>query len=44
MEATTDISVPVSFTGNAIAEIKRLMGEDGFDTTKLLGGCKRRRL
>jgi len=45
MEATTDISVPVSFTGSAIAEIKRLMSDDGFDTTKLLrvgvkgGGC-----
>lgn len=45
MEATTDITVPVSFTGNAIAEIKRLMSEEGFDTTKVLrvgvkgGGC-----
>jgi len=45
MEATTDISVPVSFTSNAIVEIKRLMNEEGFDTAKVLrvgvkgGGC-----
>lgn len=43
IETTT--SAPVSFTANAIAEIKRLIGEDGFDTTKSLrvgvkgGGC-----
>ena len=41
----TTISAPVSFTANAIAEIKRLMNEDGFDNTKTLrigvkgGGC-----
>lgn len=41
----TSIAIPVSFTTNAIAEIKRLMNADGFDTTQLLrvgvkgGGC-----
>ncbi len=45
MQATLDIAVPVSFTSSAIAEIKRLMSVDGFDTTQLLrvgvkgGGC-----
>ena len=28
----TTLSAPVSFTANAIAEIKRLMNEEGFDT------------
>ena len=43
MEMT--ISAPVSFTSEAVKEIKRLMGEEGFDNTKLLrvgvkgGGC-----
>ena len=43
METTT--SVPVSFTHSAIAEIKRLMNEAGFDTNNCLrvgvkgGGC-----
>ncbi|MGZ5190025.1 MAG: HesB/IscA family protein [Flavisolibacter sp.] len=43
MEMT--ISSPVSFTADAINEIRRLMGEEGFDSTKLLrvgvkgGGC-----
>ena len=43
MEMT--ISAPVSFTSNAISEIKRLMAEEGFDSTKSLrvgvkgGGC-----
>ncbi len=38
-------TAPVSFTENAIKEIKRLMQEDGFDTTQKLrvgvkgGGC-----
>lgn len=41
----TTISAPVSFTPGAIAEIKRLMSEDGFDQEKFLrvgvkgGGC-----
>jgi iron-sulfur cluster assembly protein len=41
----TTISAPVSFTANAIEEIRRLMSEDGFDTSKFLrvgvkgGGC-----
>jgi iron-sulfur cluster assembly accessory protein len=41
----TTISAPVSFTANAIAEIKRLTNEEGFDTSKSLrvgvkgGGC-----
>jgi iron-sulfur cluster assembly protein len=41
----TTISAPVSFTPNAISEIKRLMTEEGFDTAKSLrigvkgGGC-----
>ena len=45
MEATMEIAVPVSFTDGAIAEIKRLMQVEGFDTTQLLrvgvkgGGC-----
>lgn len=44
MEATI-IAAPVSFTESAIVEIKRLMQEDGFDTTQKLrvgvkgGGC-----
>ena len=43
MEMT--ISAPVSFTSNAISEIKRLMAEEGFDSSKSLrvgvkgGGC-----
>ncbi len=43
MEAT--ITTPVTFTENAIIEIKRLMKEPGFDTSQLLrigvkgGGC-----
>jgi iron-sulfur cluster assembly accessory protein len=43
MEITT--TFPVTFTKNAIAEIKRLMNEDGFDSTQYLrvgvkgGGC-----
>jgi iron-sulfur cluster assembly accessory protein len=43
METTQQI--PVSFTEGAIAEIRRLMGEEGFDTSKKLrvgvkgGGC-----
>jgi len=42
---TTISAAPVSFTSGAIAEIKRLMNEDGFDTQKYLrvgvkgGGC-----
>ncbi len=38
-------TAPVSFTASAIEEIKRLMAEDGFDTTQHLrvgvkgGGC-----
>lgn len=41
----TLISSPINFTATAIAEIKRLMCEDEFDTTKILrvgvkgGGC-----
>ena len=41
----TTIGAPVSFTANAINEIKRLMNEEGFDNTKSLrvgvkgGGC-----
>jgi iron-sulfur cluster assembly protein len=41
----TTISAPVSFTDNAIGEIKRLMAEEGFDASKSLrvgvkgGGC-----
>ena len=41
----TTIGAPVSFTANAINEIKRLMNEEGFDNTKALrvgvkgGGC-----
>jgi iron-sulfur cluster assembly accessory protein len=41
----TTISAPVTFTENAISEIKRLISEDGFDNSKLLrvgvkgGGC-----
>jgi iron-sulfur cluster assembly accessory protein len=41
----TTISAPVRFTGNAVAEIKRLINEDGFDQQKSLrvgvkgGGC-----
>lgn len=43
METIT--SAPVNFTTNAISEIKRLMAEEGFDSTKWLrvgvkgGGC-----
>jgi iron-sulfur cluster assembly accessory protein len=43
MEAT--ITSPLSFTMGAITEIKRLMGEEGFDAAKMLrvgvkgGGC-----
>ena len=43
METTQQI--PVSFTESAIAEIKRLMGEESFDSSKKLrigvkgGGC-----
>ena len=43
MEMT--IGAPVSFTANAINEIRRLMNEEGFDNTKALrvgvkgGGC-----
>lgn len=43
MKAT--ITAPVSFTQTAIAELKRLMTEDGFDKSQLLrvgvkgGGC-----
>jgi len=45
MEATLNITVPVTFTNSASAEIKRLMNEPGFDSTQLLrvgvkgGGC-----
>jgi iron-sulfur cluster assembly protein len=41
----TTISAPVSFTSNAINEVKRLIGEEGFDQQKYLrvgvkgGGC-----
>jgi iron-sulfur cluster assembly accessory protein len=41
----TTLSAPVSFTANAIAEIRRLMNEEGFDNSKALrvgvkgGGC-----
>ncbi len=41
----TTISAPVSFTVNAISEIRRLMDEEGFDKSKSLrvgvkgGGC-----
>ena len=41
----TVISAPVQFTENAISEIKRLMGEEGFDQSSFLrvgvkgGGC-----
>jgi iron-sulfur cluster assembly protein len=41
----TDMVAPVTFTVHAIAEIKRLMNEDSFDSTKKLrigvkgGGC-----
>jgi iron-sulfur cluster assembly protein len=43
MEMT--VEAPVSFTTNAISEIKRLMNEEGFDNSKALrvgvkgGGC-----
>jgi iron-sulfur cluster assembly accessory protein len=43
MEAT--ITAPVTFTTSAVAELKRLMNEDGFDKTNVLrvgvkgGGC-----
>ena len=45
METMTATSTPVSLTEGAIGEIKRLMGEEGFDTTQRLrvgvkgGGC-----
>lgn len=41
----TLIAPPVQFTPQAVAEVKRLMNEDGFDTTQKLrvgvkgGGC-----
>jgi iron-sulfur cluster assembly protein len=41
----TEITLPVRFTNQATGEIKRLMGEAGFDTSKYLrvgvkgGGC-----
>ena len=41
----TAVTAPVNFTPEAIAEIKRLMNEDGFDKSQLLrvgvkgGGC-----
>ena len=44
MEAAT-INAPVTLTPNAVAEVKRLMGEEGFDANKVLrigvkgGGC-----
>jgi iron-sulfur cluster assembly accessory protein len=40
-----NIEAPVSFTGNAVNEINRLMGEESFDKSKFLrvgvkgGGC-----
>jgi iron-sulfur cluster assembly accessory protein len=43
METTT--TAPVTLTSSAVTEIKRLMGEEGFDKTKILrigvkgGGC-----
>src|SRR3954464_5073727 len=42
---TATINAPVTLTVNAVAEVKRLMGEEGFDTNKFLrigvkgGGC-----
>jgi len=45
MQDTIAIAIPVSFTANAITEIKRLMNEPDFDTTQVLrvgvkgGGC-----
>ena len=45
MEATIATDAPVKLSGNAIAEVKRLMNEPGFDTTQYLrigvkgGGC-----
>ena len=41
----TTIAAPVSFTQGAVDEVKRLMGEEGFDKSKYLrvgvkgGGC-----
>jgi iron-sulfur cluster assembly protein len=41
----TTVSLPVSFTDSAVAEVKRLMAEEGFDTSQYLrvgvkgGGC-----
>lgn len=41
----TTISAPVTFTASAVNELKRLMGEDGFDKNNVLrvgvkgGGC-----
>jgi iron-sulfur cluster assembly accessory protein len=45
MEVALNISVPVSFTSSAVAEIKRLMNAEGFDASQVLrvgvkgGGC-----
>lgn len=45
METMIEIPVPVTFTSNAITEIKRLMTADGFDNAQVLrvgvkgGGC-----
>lgn len=45
MEATISVNTPVSLTAGAVAEIKRLMAEPGFDATQRLrvgvkgGGC-----
>jgi iron-sulfur cluster assembly accessory protein len=42
---TTTTSIPVTLTEGALAEIRRLMAQDGFDTTQVLrvgvkgGGC-----
>lgn len=42
---TATINAPVTLTHNAVAEVKRLMQEEGFDATKALrigvkgGGC-----
>ena len=45
MDTTIATTAPVSFTVNAVAEIKNLMNAEGFDTTQVLrvgvkgGGC-----
>jgi len=45
MEATISVNTPVSLTAGAVAEIKRLMAEPGFDAAQRLrvgvkgGGC-----